>query len=238
MKTLHGSIGSAGHLAVLVLISFSVAPTVARADAATACAALASASLALPSDATSLSIDSTVLVPAGTAGLPEYCQVAGRLDTEINFLLLLPTAWNGKLLMSGNANTAGSFGSLLPSLSLGLARKYAVVGTDTGHNGPASVLLNRPDRIANFQYRAVHLVALAAKEAAAVYYSAPPAHAYFYSCSTGGRQASTQKTSTESLQVPPPCAMALSRSGPRERCSRRALRQDCSPPTKSTFWPV
>ncbi len=160
-------------------------PTGALADQVLSCADLVTAGLHPPADALSLTIDSAVVV-AGTATLPEHCFVQGHLDTEINFEMRLPTAWNRKVLMLGNSAYAGS----IPSWDDGVARQYAVVGTDTGHSGwGAEALLNRPDRIANFQYRAVHLVALTAKRIAGTYYHSAPRHTYFTGCSRGGLQA-------------------------------------------------
>jgi feruloyl esterase len=174
---------------LLTLISLTLlVPTGALADSAVACKDLLSLTLAPPAGATSLTIDSASLV-AGTDSLPEYCQVNGHLDTEIHFLLKLPTQWNSKILMSGNGGFAGSFATLIPGLDDGLARQYAVVGTDTGHAGGVGQLLGRPDRIENYQYRAVHLVALTAKEIVQTYYGSVPRHSYFSSCSAGGGQA-------------------------------------------------
>jgi hypothetical protein len=178
----------AGAFCALVLL----AATAANADAAASCNGLISATLPLPADASSLTIDSAVLV-AATPDLPEHCQVNGHLDTEINFLMRLPTVWNRKVLMSGNSGFAGGFDTLNPALEDGLVRQYAVVGTDTGHDegatGGAEALLDRPDRIANLQYRSVHLVALTAKEIVRAYYGGGPRHSYFEGCSRGGIQA-------------------------------------------------
>lgn len=175
-------------LPTTVLTLLLLAPTGALADAAGTCLGLLSARLHPPADSSSLTIDSSILI-AGTGGLPEHCQVNGHLDTEINFLMKLPTAWGGKILMLGNSGFAG----YIPDLTTGLARQYAVVGTDTGHSGGstggAEALLNRPDRIANLQYRSVHLVALAAREIVRSYYGADASHSYFQGCSRGGVQA-------------------------------------------------
>jgi hypothetical protein len=178
-------------LSTVVFLSALLAPAAALADAAANCSNLAAANLALPGDATSLTIDSAALV-AAAGGLPEYCLVNGHLDTEINFQVELPTTWNGKILMEGNSGFAG----YIPFLDFRLVTGYAVFGTDTGHNGGVTgggeSLLNRPDRIANLQYRSVHLVALTAKEIAQTYYGAAPTHAYFEGCSRGGVQAMTE----------------------------------------------
>ncbi len=159
-------------------------PAVALADGNHSCGDLLSARLNPPADAQNLTIDSATLV-AGTPELPEHCFVQGHLEAEINFEMKLPTAWNGKLYMRGNSAFAG----YIPWLDDVVAERYAAIGTDTGHSGGPEELLNRPDRITNFQYRAVHLVALTGRLIARKYYHNPPRHFYFEGYSGGGRQA-------------------------------------------------
>ena len=135
-------------------------------------------------------IASAEIVPAAS-GLPEYCRVRGRVDTEINFELGLPTAWNGKFYHAGGGGFVGS----IPSTAAGLARGYASVATDTGHVGvgvPAldgSWALDRPDRQVNFGHRAIHVVTVAGKEIARRAYGKRAKYSYFQGCSNGGRQA-------------------------------------------------
>jgi hypothetical protein len=180
--------GPGAGLSAALLSLTLLAPAGALADGVHSCGDLVTAEMRPPDDARNLTIDSAVVV-AGAAAVPEHCLVQGHLDTEINFVMKLPTAWNGKVLMRGNFAFAG----YIPYLDDLLAMKYAVVGTDTGHSrgdtGGAEALLNRPDRIANFQYRAVHLVALTARQVAKTYYHSTPRHSYFTGCSGGGRQA-------------------------------------------------
>jgi feruloyl esterase len=161
----------------------SFAHMTAFADPAAKCASLTSAKLSAPPGASSLAIDSTTLVSA-TSDVPEYCLVIGHLDTEINFNVELPTAWNGKLMMEGSASFAG----FLPDLDYDVSLHYAAVGTDLGQTGDPADLLNRPDRITNLMYRSTHLVALAAKGIVQAYYRTRPQHAYFSGCSRGGTQ--------------------------------------------------
>ena len=69
-------------LAPLCLVALAVTP--AHALTAAQCAALTG--LSVPST----TITSATIVPAG-GGQPEHCLVVGRVDTEINFQLRLPT---------------------------------------------------------------------------------------------------------------------------------------------------
>src|SRR5687768_5523689 len=69
----------------------------------------------------------TIVAPAN--GLPEHCKVTGYVDTEIKFILSLPSIWNGKFYQEG----AGGFAGVIPQGYEGLKRGYAAIGTDTGH---------------------------------------------------------------------------------------------------------
>src|SRR5215471_8099576 len=84
----------------------------------------------------STTITSATLIPAG-GGLPEYCRVQGHVDTEINFEVRLPTAWNGKLYFGGNPGFAGTIPAYLAMPSV-LGRGYAIAATDTGHQASQS----------------------------------------------------------------------------------------------------
>ena len=158
--------------------------TAAQALTAAQCAALTG--LSVPAT----TITGASLVPAG-AGLPEYCNVSGRVDTEINFELRLPSAWNGKFYHQGGGGFVGS----IPAAGPGLVRGYAAVATDTGHIGQGvaaldgSWALNNPMRQINFGHRAVHVVTVAAKQIVAAAYGRAASRSYFEGCSNGGRQA-------------------------------------------------
>jgi feruloyl esterase len=159
----------------------------AWALSAAECSALASLNVS------STTITSAAIVPAA-GGVPEYCRVAGHVDTEINFELHLPTTtWNGKLLHTGG----GGFVGYMPTDDASVARGYAVVGTDTGHvSNPAALdgswALDRPDRQVNFGHRAIHVVTVAAKSIVNAAYRQQPRYSYFQGCSNGGRQAAME----------------------------------------------
>jgi feruloyl esterase len=136
-------------------------------------------------------------VPASDA-VPSHCRVAGVIETEINFELLLPDAadWNGRFLMGGGDGFAGSVQNDARTLFTHgggpLERGYATVGTDTGHAGSpfeAGWALDHSERQENFGHRAVHVTAEAAKSIIRRYYDQAPDYSYFVGCSRGGGQA-------------------------------------------------
>ena len=167
------------------------------------CAALAS--LAVPET----KIASAAVVAAGTfkspapaAGgppgdfskLPAFCRVTGSIkptkDSDIRFELWLPeSGWNGKFLQTGNGGAAGSI--VYGSLADPLARGYAVANTDTGHQGGGGDFawaVGHPEKLVDFQYRAVHELTVAGKAITAARYGRAPGKSYWNGCSTGGRQ--------------------------------------------------
>ena len=127
-------------------------------------------------------------------GLPAHCEMTGYVAPRIWFKLSLPvSAWNEKLFMSG---CGASCGSVETSYNEGcdeaLRRNYACVFTDTGHrSGMFDGSWARDDLQAqvDYGYRAIHVVAVAAKAMTEHYLKKLPRKSYFWGCSTGGRQA-------------------------------------------------
>ncbi|SPE36283.1 conserved exported hypothetical protein [Candidatus Sulfopaludibacter sp. SbA3] len=144
-------------------------------------------------------------VPAGTftppggrpiADLPAFCRVAGAIkptdDSDIRFEVWMPAiGWNGKLQGVGNGGFAGSLS--ITGMAPELRRGYATATTDTGHDGAATPgatwAMGHPQKVIDFGYRAIHETAVAAKALIAAFYGEAQKHAYFNSCSNGGRQA-------------------------------------------------
>jgi len=146
--------------------------------------------------ATTIAAD-TPLPFAQGAKLPfALCRVEGAAhptsDSDIRFEVLIPqgAGWNGRFLQVGNGGFAGQipYGTML----LGLAKGYAVAGTDDGHqttvNPDASWALGHPEKVVDFGSRAVKTTTDAAKAILAAY-GAVPKKAYFFGCSDGGREA-------------------------------------------------
>jgi feruloyl esterase len=137
--------------------------------------------------------------------LPPYCRIDGMLDRRtgvggksygIGFALALPEKWNGRFLFQGGGGLNGSVGNPLGATAAGdmnaLARGFAVVSTDTGHQGSGgfdSAFMQDQQAAIDFAYAAIGRVAVVAKQLTTMYYSRPIAHSYFAGCSTGGREA-------------------------------------------------
>src|SRR5690349_19097459 len=135
--------------------------------------------------------------------LPAYCRLDGVLDRRtgvdgksygIGFALALPGDWNGRFLFQGGGGLNGNVGFPMGAQASGgtpaLVRGFAVVSTDTGHQGggfDASFMADQQASL-DFAYQAVGRVAELAKQIIAQYYGTPAAHAYFMGCSTGGRE--------------------------------------------------
>jgi feruloyl esterase len=129
------------------------------------------------------------------ANLQAFCRVAATLtpssDSEIKVEIWLPAAgWNGKLQAVGNGAWAGNIS--YPAMATALAAGYATVSTDTGHaGGNANFMVGHPEKLNDFEERAVHEMTVTAKAIASAFYSRSPSRSYFNGCSTGGRQALT-----------------------------------------------
>ena len=134
--------------------------------------------------------------PLGAAGeTPARCRVVGVLPPEIAFSVVLPDAWNGRILMTGNGGYAGTSPTAPSRLRRSdsvASRGFVAVYTDTGHDRTAEPLgtfaLNNRQKLIDYSFRAVRLTIQTAKELAERYYGKPPNYTYWQGCSTGGRQ--------------------------------------------------
>ena len=164
-----------------------------------------------------LVITAAVHVPAAAAGtvrpnpqsppiavpLPAYCRVTGiiaaRTGAEgksygLRFEVRLPDDWAGRFLFQGGGGLNGTVNAPLGAAAAGevpaLARGFAVVSTDSGHQGAGFDASFMADQRASldFSQGSLSTVAPAAKRIVAAYYGRPPAHSYMVGCSTGGRE--------------------------------------------------
>jgi feruloyl esterase len=180
-------------------------------DAAAACAALAQQAV------TNGRIAEVTFVAAGSAKardpgnadqgapLPEHCIVKGRLDERTGadgkpyytgFELRLPSAWSGRFFYQGGGgndgvvfNAVGRNTGANGWADHALARGFAAVSTDAGHQGPQPVFGLDPTARIEHAYRAHQRTAETAKALVAGYYGRVAERSYFIGCSGGGRQA-------------------------------------------------
>ncbi|HJR69691.1 MAG TPA: tannase/feruloyl esterase family alpha/beta hydrolase [Gammaproteobacteria bacterium] len=200
---------------VIAATAFVAAATagLATAQGADACATLRS--FELPGSA--LEITSAQHVAAGpvpqtglpgqpgfAGNLPAHCRVDGMLERRtgvngveyaIRFALALPDDWTGRFLFQGggglNGNVGRPLGAQVAGTNPALARGFAVVSNDAGHQGAvfdASFFADQEAAL-NFLWLANGKVATVAKEIIDAYYRKPADHSYFVGCSTGGREA-------------------------------------------------
>ncbi|MBI2994539.1 MAG: tannase/feruloyl esterase family alpha/beta hydrolase [Gammaproteobacteria bacterium] len=201
---------SRGATAAVLLVILGAAG-VASAEENTKCTALTAFSLT----GVALEIGKADHMPAGnvtaTPGrpgysgpLPAHCRVEGVIDRRtgvagieygIRFALALPDAWNGRFLFQGGGGLNGMVAPPIGENAAGdlpaLARGFAVVTTDTGHQGQGPFdagFLADQEATLNFLDKANGKVTIVAKALINAFYARPAAHSYFVGCSTGGRE--------------------------------------------------
>jgi feruloyl esterase len=158
-------------------------------------------------DGVDLEIESARLVAASTGGVggasPEHCRIDGVLDERIGvdgvtygirFALALPRVWNGRFLFQGGGGLNGSVRPPVGGTAAGeqsaLARGFAVVSTDTGHEGAVfdgSFMADQQAAL-DFFYAANTKLTPLAKAMVALHYQRDIDYSYFAGCSTGGRE--------------------------------------------------
>ena len=133
--------------------------------------------------------------PMETGDAPAHCRVTGVLSPEIAFEVSLPAKWNGRFYMIGNGGFAGDSldaPTRVEQRNAALRVGFAFAQTNTGHDAAkepgASFVMSNPQKAIDYAYRAVHLTATTAKEITKEYYGRTASHAYWNSCSNGGRQ--------------------------------------------------
>lgn len=136
--------------------------------------------------------------------LPEHCLLRGRIDERTGadgqpdhtgFELRLPSAFAGRFFYQGGGGNDGVLNAAIGRNTGGngftdnaLARGFAAVSTDAGHQSPAPTFgLNPQARIAH-AYRAHDRSAVTAKALLAACYGQPADRSYFVGCAGGGRQ--------------------------------------------------
>jgi Tannase and feruloyl esterase len=138
--------------------------------------------------------------PAGAQGkqnnafraLPAFCRVAATIrpvaDSEIKIEVWMPSSgWNGKFRGTGNGGLGGSMN--FNGIAAAMHGGYAVAGNDTGHDGGASLMMDRPEKILDFGERAGHEMTIKAKAIVEAFYNDRPRHSYMVECGGGSTAA-------------------------------------------------
>ncbi|MGB3795998.1 MAG: DUF6351 family protein, partial [Alteraurantiacibacter sp.] len=152
------------------------------------------------------------MVPAGPTeaspfappvDLPAHCLVEGTINPRagvggvsygIGFQLALPLDWNGRYLLQGGGGLNGSVRPAIGPVAAGdspaLARGFAVVSHDSGHQGTGFDASFYTDQRAalDFAEASVREVAVMTRAFTQSFYGTAPHHSYMTGCSTGGRE--------------------------------------------------
>ncbi len=132
------------------------------------------------------------LVAAGDT-MPEHCKITGRLWPEIDFMIKLPTDWNGDFVMTGNQGMAGQIREHY--MTRFVALNYASAGDNGGHDTEgmnmgwaAAGQPNADQKLEDLAFRSIHETSHLARRLISHYYGIGPEYAYFWGTSHGGRQ--------------------------------------------------
>lgn len=133
-------------------------------------------------------------IASASGNQPEFCEVNGYVQPQIKFVLRMPVKnWNGRYLQHGCGGLCGVLRPpVFPACGEEMGGDFAVAATNDGHDAATMedalwAGLDEQARI-DYGYRAVHVVAVAAKAILAAYYGRPPAKSYWMGCSAGGRE--------------------------------------------------
>ena len=148
--------------------------------------------------------------PMGSVTLPAHCEVTAVMHERagvdgqhyaIRFRMRLPEAWNRRFFFQGGGGTNGDIGDATGNIAAGtpsaLARGYAVVSQDSGHDNARNSLPERggavafgfdPQARADYGGTSLKPVADASKALVAAFYGAKAERSYFVGCSKGGQE--------------------------------------------------
>ncbi|MFV0386331.1 tannase/feruloyl esterase family alpha/beta hydrolase [Paracoccus sp. (in: a-proteobacteria)] len=162
---------------------------------------------------TGVTFTDVATVPAGEDSPAAQCRVRGhtaeRTGTDgkpyaLSFELALPDDWNGDFVHQFNGGNDGEVDPATGALRSGtgdmapLARGFAVISSDAGHDGKANPDMGLAGAAGfgfdfearqMYGYKAVEILQPLALRMVEAYYGQPVAHSYGIGCSNGGRHA-------------------------------------------------
>ncbi len=175
-----------------------------------ACAAAAAHGASNPVAGSTLRMTAAVAQPANQT-IAAHCLIEGAMNERVSsldgqpyaikFRMRLPVLWNEKFYMAGGGGSNGTLNDASGPITgyvSALARGYAVIVTDSGHDnavntdparGGGSAFGMDPQARIDFGYHSYDLVAQLGKFLATAFYAKKPRHSYFVGCSEGGREA-------------------------------------------------
>jgi len=179
---------------VFLLACVTLLPTQARAAR---CENLTKLNLPDVTITSSANMPAGRFTPPGSSNSIEthgFCRVIAvakpTSDSVINFEVWIPSAtdWNHNFEGVGNGGYTGAI--QYAELADALKRGFATASTDTGHTGTdLTFAAGHPEKIADWGYRAIHIMTESAKLIIREYSGALPKRSFFMGCSTGGHQA-------------------------------------------------
>lgn len=130
-------------------------------------------------------------VRLGASKIKRYCNVSGYAAPQNKFELRLPLPkdWNHNFLFIACGGFCGGVDGT--DCNLGLARGYASVTSNGGHDGnpgfDGTWAANAPNLQEDYGWRSSHIVTVVAKLILTHYYQQPIKHSYMTGCSKGGQ---------------------------------------------------
>jgi feruloyl esterase len=122
--------------------------------------------------------------------IKQYCQVLGYVAPQNKFELRLPLAanWNGRFHLTPCAGFCG--GVIANWCNATLARGYASITGNGGHDSPVGFdgvwAANSPNLQEDFAWRHNHVITVAGKAITTSFYGQPIRRSYMSGCSKGG----------------------------------------------------
>ncbi len=194
-------------------------PAQGAPDATARCAELMHVRAGVWPDSSTVIVAATMVTSpaanAPTAGapgapLPAHCELFGKLRERvgvggqryaIQFHARLPIDWNGRFLFQGGGGSDGAIGDAVgtigPAFPSALARGFAVLSQDSGHdnrtnNDPTHqgtlAFGYDPQARRDHAYASLDVTARTGQALVRAFYGRPPERSYFFGCSEGGRE--------------------------------------------------
>src|SRR4051794_36524026 len=183
--------------ALVPVLAYVATPAAAGGTACSTLAALTIPNVTVRSATTVTAGPFTAPGASVAMTLPAFCRVEATArptsDSEIKFEVWIPPAeaWNGKFQGVGNGGYQGSIS--YAAMATALRRGYATASTDTGHSGDDMKFgQGHPEKVADFGYRAIHVMTETAKLIVRNAMGRFADKAYFVGCSSGGHQAMSE----------------------------------------------